>query len=78
MDNVKIAANFIGAQKAKKDVWIYYADETSEYYVVTLDELELLYELMIDPSTRADAYSHWCASTDNIIATQSQIKKAFG
>lgn len=67
LSTVQEAVEFLNAQAAPAPHvadYIYWSEETSEYYVVSESDLEALVELSNhgDEQVAGDAYSHWCAS----------------
>jgi len=66
-DNIKCAAEFLNATKSE-DGWVYCADETRAYYLVTDSELELLGAWLVELDCGAAAYSLWCDATPTRLA----------
>lgn len=72
------ATSLISASKANDDNgYIYRADETSEWYRVTAEELIELSDLLhhSDVDIRRDAYSHWCSSTGELIGSDDKARE---
>lgn len=59
------AAKHVAAVELENGTWAHYADETSRWHCVSIDDLESLCDYLDDPdpSISRDAYSHWCAGT---------------
>ena len=59
------------------DEYLYYAEETSEHYILTEDELVELSELMHsdDPDIAGSAYSHWCNWAGELVDPEDTKKK---
>ncbi len=65
------AIDHLSASVLNDGEYIYYADETSTWYVIGEQDLGLLADLLAEDTL--DAYSLWCADTDLIEATAEQI-----
>jgi hypothetical protein len=55
----ELAIRFLNAEPWEHGGYAYYASETQRRYVVTLEAIRALGEMLY--TERADAYSHWCA-----------------
>lgn len=50
----------------------HYADETREAYWLTRADLRYALDCATNPTTRDDAYSHWCAGTGRLMSTRAR------
>ena len=66
-DNLRRAADAVGAVEMADGRWAYYAEETQRYYVMSAADLEDLCGYLDDEDEQVsgDAYGHWCAGTDD-------------
>lgn len=60
-DAIRAAEEHLGAEPQDDGSWIYEAEETSEQYRLTEDEMLMAGAAILDG--RLDWYSIWCAST---------------
>lgn len=57
------AAEHIDADDMGDGRWMYYAHETTSYWVVDAEALETLCDYLDNEGVSGDAYSRWCAQT---------------
>jgi len=69
------SVSFINASFIGGDRYIYFDEDVESWFVVTKDDLIYLYDCMKDedPQISDNVYSHWCAGTNPVLATQDQI-----
>lgn len=80
-EQISEASEHISASKASDgNGWIYYANETSEWFRLTDADLVDLYDMLhhSDEEIRTSAYSHWCAGTPGELIGDDDAAKAAG